>query len=114
MDWLRKIWKARTKRCVTRFFFHQEELRASKFIVFPEVISSWMLHKSSTSMYPGDGIPPQDTILTSFEMVYCPWYIEYNGWDTYHSLAEEELPGKVQGRGYPNPSVQCRQATSAQ
>lgn len=95
MDGLRKIWKARTKRCVTRFFFHQEELRASKFDVFPEVISSWMLlRKSSTSMYPGDGIPPADTILTSFEIACCPWYIEYNGWDTTHSLSERNYQAK--------------------
>ena len=97
-DGLRKLYKAQTKQIILRFFLHQHSINACNFQRLPWQILSWMQKGSGTEMYPCDGQAPNGRELTSWKRSNCPWYLEFNGWNTFSS-EEEKLALEAIQRG---------------
>lgn len=40
-------------------------------------------------MYPADGVQPKGRIVCEWELMNCPWYLEYPDWNVYCHTDEE-------------------------
>jgi hypothetical protein len=86
----RDVWRRRTKRCVTRFYIFQHQILESPLKYIPPTVVAWMTSPGSISMYPCDGLKPEGRVISDWERRNCPWYMEFNNWNFYPTVEEED------------------------